>query len=174
MVCGYFPMIGLGLLGMTNYALIQDSPHTKDSNAMPIRVKSRGNETAEQMLRRFKKLCEREGITKDLKRRQYYEKPSEIKRREEIRGPQRTFTIRTDSDRGFGFSNGGGGGSSSGGGPRGRSGGGERSGGGGRTGGGRTGGGRTGGGRTGGGRTGGGRTGGGAGRTGGGRAGSGR
>ncbi|MCX5665290.1 MAG: 30S ribosomal protein S21 [Planctomycetota bacterium] len=69
---------------------------------MPIRVKSRGNETAEQMLRRFKKLCEREGITKDLKRRQYHEKPSEIKRREEIRGPQRTFTVRPDSDRGFG------------------------------------------------------------------------
>ena len=170
-------MIGVGLLGMTNYALIRDSPHTKDSNAMPIRVKSRGNETAEQMLRRFKKLCEREGITKDLKRRQYHEKPSEIKRREEIRGPQRTFTVRPDSDRGFGGSSGGSGGgggggggsSSSGGGPRGRSAGG-RTGGGARTGGGRTGGGRTGGGRTGGGA----RPSGGAGRSGGGRTGSGR
>lgn len=138
---------------------------------MPIRVKSRGNETAEQMLRRFKKLCEREGITKDLKRRQYHEKPSEIKRREEIRGPQRTFTVRPDSDRGFGGSGGGGGsggsgggGSSSGGGPRGRSAGG-RTGGGARTGGGRTGGGRTGGGA---------RPSGGAGRSGGGRTGSGR
>lgn len=166
-------MIGVGLLGMTNYALIRDSPHTKDSNAMPIRVKSRGNETAEQMLRRFKKLCEREGITKDLKRRQYHEKPSEIKRREEIRGPQRTFTVRPDSDRGFGGSSGGGsgggggggGGSSSGGGPRGRSAGG-RTGGGARAGGG----GRTGGGRTGGGA----RPSGGAGRSGGGRTGSGR
>ena len=167
-------MIGVGLLGMTNYALIRDSPHTKDSNAMPIRVKSRGNETAEQMLRRFKKLCEREGITKDLKRRQYHEKPSEIKRREEIRGPQRTFTVRPDSDRGFGGSGGGGGsggsggggggGSSSGGGPRGRSAGG-RTGGGARTGGGRTGGSRTGGGA---------RPSGGAGRSGGGRTGSGR
>ncbi len=168
-------MIGVGLLGMTNYALIRDSPHTKDSNAMPIRVKSRGNETAEQMLRRFKKLCEREGITKDLKRRQYHEKPSEIKRREEIRGPQRTFTVRPDSDRGFGGSSGSGGGSggggggggssSSGGGPRGRSAGG-RTGGGARAGGG----GRTGGGRTGGGA----RPSGGAGRSGGGRTGSGR
>ncbi|GDY06423.1 hypothetical protein LBMAG51_12100 [Phycisphaerae bacterium] len=140
---------------------------------MPIRVKSRGNETAEQMLRRFKKLCEREGITKDLKRRQYHEKPSEIKRREEIRGPQRTFTVRPDSDRGFGGSSGGSGGgggggggsSSSGGGPRGRSAGGRTGGGGGRTGGGRTGGGRTGGGA---------RPSGGAGRSGGGRTGSGR
>jgi small subunit ribosomal protein S21 len=46
-----------------------------------IKVKSRGNETAEQMLRRFKKMCEKEGLTKDMKRVAYYEKPSEKKRR---------------------------------------------------------------------------------------------
>jgi len=46
-----------------------------------IRVKSRGNETAEQMLRRFKKLCEKEGLTKDIKCVAYYEKPSEKRRR---------------------------------------------------------------------------------------------
>ena len=46
-----------------------------------IKVKSRGNETAEQMLRRFKKMCEKEGLTKDIKRIAYYEKPSEKKRR---------------------------------------------------------------------------------------------
>jgi small subunit ribosomal protein S21 len=34
------------------------------------------------MLRRFKKLCEKEGLTKDVKKRQYYEKPSERSRRE--------------------------------------------------------------------------------------------
>ncbi len=129
---------------------------------MPIRVKSRGNETAEQMLRRFKKMCEREGITKDLKKRQYYEKPSEIKRRETIRGPQRTFTMRSEGSSGRdGMSSGGpsSGGASSG--ARGRSTGGARAGGG-RTGGGRPSAGRSGGGRTAGGRTGGGRTGGGA------------
>lgn len=49
---------------------------------MAIRIKARGGETAEQMLRRFKKLCEKEGLTKDLKKRQYYEKPSERRRRE--------------------------------------------------------------------------------------------
>ena len=52
---------------------------------MPIRVKSRGNETVEQMVRRFKKLCEKEGLTKDLKARQFHEKPSEVKRRMDIR-----------------------------------------------------------------------------------------
>lgn len=48
---------------------------------MSIRIKSRGNESVEQMMRRFKKLCEKEGLTKDIKRKQYFEKPSERRRR---------------------------------------------------------------------------------------------
>ncbi|MBI1335691.1 MAG: 30S ribosomal protein S21 [Phycisphaera sp.] len=48
---------------------------------MAIRIKARSGESAEQMLRRFKKLCEKEGLTKDVKRRAYYEKPSEKRRR---------------------------------------------------------------------------------------------
>jgi small subunit ribosomal protein S21 len=53
-----------------------------------IKVKSRGNETAEQMLRRFKKMCEKEGLTKDIKRVAYYEKPSENRRRRQRKGPR--------------------------------------------------------------------------------------
>ncbi|WP_428938793.1 30S ribosomal protein S21 [Fontivita pretiosa] len=53
-----------------------------------IKVKSRGNETAEQMLRRFKKMCEKEGLTKDIKRIAYYEKPSEKRRRRQRKGPR--------------------------------------------------------------------------------------
>lgn len=48
---------------------------------MAIRIKARGSESAEQMMRRFKKMCEKEGLTKDIKRRSYYEKPSERRRR---------------------------------------------------------------------------------------------
>ena len=48
---------------------------------MAIRIKSRQGESVQQMLRRFKKLCEKEGLTKDVKRKQYYEKPSERRRR---------------------------------------------------------------------------------------------
>ena len=48
-----------------------------------IKVKSRGNESVEQMLKRFKKMCEKEGLTKDIKRNSYYEKPSERRRRDE-------------------------------------------------------------------------------------------
>lgn len=49
---------------------------------MSIRIKARSGESAEGMLRRFKKLCEKEGLTKDIKRKEYYEKPSERARRE--------------------------------------------------------------------------------------------
>ncbi|HYE01845.1 MAG TPA: 30S ribosomal protein S21 [Phycisphaerales bacterium] len=49
---------------------------------MSIRIKARGGESVEQMLRRFKKLCEKEGLTKDIKRKEFYEKPSERKRRD--------------------------------------------------------------------------------------------
>jgi small subunit ribosomal protein S21 len=33
-----------------------------------IKIKSRGNESIDQMLKRFKKLCEKEGLVKDIKR----------------------------------------------------------------------------------------------------------
>ena len=48
---------------------------------MAIRIKARAGESAEQMMRRFKKLCEKEGLTKDIKRKEFYEKPSERRRR---------------------------------------------------------------------------------------------
>jgi small subunit ribosomal protein S21 len=46
-----------------------------------IKIKARGNESISQMLKRFKKLCEKEGLTRDIKRNSYYEKPSERRRR---------------------------------------------------------------------------------------------
>ena len=46
-----------------------------------IKVKARTNESVEQMIRRFKKMCEKEGLTKAIKRNSYYEKPSERRRR---------------------------------------------------------------------------------------------
>lgn len=48
---------------------------------MAIRIKARAGESVEQMMRRFKKLCEKEGLTKDIKRKAFYEKPSERRRR---------------------------------------------------------------------------------------------
>jgi len=47
-----------------------------------IKVKARGNESVEQMIKRFKKMCEKEGRVKEIKRNSYYEKPSERRRRQ--------------------------------------------------------------------------------------------
>ncbi|MHC4744260.1 MAG: 30S ribosomal protein S21 [Planctomycetota bacterium] len=54
-----------------------------------LRVKSRAGESVQQMVRRFKKLCEKEGLIRDMKRVAYYEKPSE-KNRRRLRKAQRS------------------------------------------------------------------------------------
>jgi ribosomal protein S21 len=61
---------------------------------MAIRIKSRHGEPVSQMLRRFKKLCEKEGLTKDIKRKQYYEKPSERRRRAARKAESRMTRLR--------------------------------------------------------------------------------
>ena len=42
---------------------------------MPI-IKVRDNEPFESAMRRFKKQCEKAGVLSELKRREYYDKPS--------------------------------------------------------------------------------------------------
>jgi small subunit ribosomal protein S21 len=42
---------------------------------MPL-VKLKDNESFEQAMRRFKKQCEKAGILSELRRREYYDKPS--------------------------------------------------------------------------------------------------
>ena len=46
-----------------------------------LKVKSRTGESVQQMVRRFKKLCEKEGLIRDMKRNTHYEKQSEQNRR---------------------------------------------------------------------------------------------
>jgi small subunit ribosomal protein S21 len=43
----------------------------------------KNNEPLEKTLRRLRKICNNEGITRDLKRSAFYEKPSERRRRKE-------------------------------------------------------------------------------------------
>ncbi|MFG0306023.1 MAG: 30S ribosomal protein S21 [Phycisphaerales bacterium JB040] len=62
---------------------------------MAIRIKARNGEGVEQMMRRFKKLCEKEGLTKDIKKREFYEKPSERKRRDQRKAQSRAARERT-------------------------------------------------------------------------------
>jgi len=63
----------------------------RNSDSRMIKVKARGNESVEQMMKRFKKMCEKEGLTKDIKRNSYYEKPSERRRRRARKSVKRNF-----------------------------------------------------------------------------------
>ena len=60
-------------------ALIDKGNYEDISNLVGIRVDS--SESIEGALKRFKKDCERSGIMSEMKKRQYFEKPSVTKKR---------------------------------------------------------------------------------------------
>ncbi|MFG0243058.1 MAG: 30S ribosomal protein S21 [Phycisphaerales bacterium JB054] len=64
---------------------------------MAIRIKARGGEHPEGLMKRFKKLCEKEGLTKDVRKREYYEKPSERQRRSARKADSRRTREQTFS-----------------------------------------------------------------------------
>jgi small subunit ribosomal protein S21 len=52
---------------------------------MSLRMRVHDREPIGAALRRFKKLLERNGVTKELRKRKHYEKPSEVRRRATLR-----------------------------------------------------------------------------------------
>jgi small subunit ribosomal protein S21 len=52
---------------------------------MPLQMRVHEREPIGLALRRFKKLLERSGVTKELRKRKYYEKPCEVRRRAMLR-----------------------------------------------------------------------------------------
>ncbi|MDK2896682.1 MAG: small subunit ribosomal protein [Candidatus Atribacteria bacterium] len=54
-------------------------------------IKVGQGENIDDALRRFKRKCQRSGLTSEIKRRKFYEKPSERKRRKAARRRRRKF-----------------------------------------------------------------------------------
>jgi small subunit ribosomal protein S21 len=52
---------------------------------MPLRMRVHDREPIGAALRRFKKLLERSGLLRQLRKRKYYEKPCELRRRAKAR-----------------------------------------------------------------------------------------
>ena len=50
-----------------------------------VKVVIRDREDPRQLVRRFKRACENAGVVREMKRKAYYEKPSDKKRRERVR-----------------------------------------------------------------------------------------
>lgn len=46
-----------------------------------VKIRPKPNEPLARTLKRFKRLCENEGIMRDYRRHEFYETPSQIKRR---------------------------------------------------------------------------------------------
>lgn len=55
-----------------------------------VKLLVRDKESIQEAVRRFKKLVERSGIKREMRRREYYEKPSEIRRRARLRAEMRS------------------------------------------------------------------------------------
>lgn len=63
-----------------------------------VRLFVRDRETIQEAVRRFRKIVERSGLKREMRRRQYYEKPSEVKRRARLRAERRAQAQRRKLD----------------------------------------------------------------------------
>ena len=59
-----------------------------------VKLIVRDRESIQEAVRRFRKLVDRSGIKKEMRRREYYEKPSAIKRRARLRAERRSRRMR--------------------------------------------------------------------------------
>ena len=57
-----------------------------------------GGESLESVLRKFKRKIKNEGTLKELKQREYFEKPSEVKKRRLKAAQKRTFTQQKEQE----------------------------------------------------------------------------
>ncbi|MEO1497334.1 MAG: 30S ribosomal protein S21 [Planctomycetota bacterium] len=64
-----------------------------------VKLTLRDKETAQEAVRRFRKLVERSGIKKEMRIREFYEKPSATKRRAKIRAERRARRDRMITNR---------------------------------------------------------------------------
>lgn len=55
-----------------------------------VKIVLREKESVQEAVRRFRKLVERTGLKRELRRRERYEKPSAIKRKAKIRAIRKT------------------------------------------------------------------------------------
>ena len=63
-----------------------------------VTVKIRDDESLEQALRRFNREVLREGIIRELRKREFYEKPSQRKRREKEQARRRETRRRKEAE----------------------------------------------------------------------------
>src|SRR5947199_10398303 len=75
-----------GLLSFCHSSfIVLRSSFLHEGESMPLRMRVHDREPIGAALRRFKKLLERSGLIKELRKRKHYEKPCEARRRALLR-----------------------------------------------------------------------------------------
>jgi small subunit ribosomal protein S21 len=72
-----------------NLVLTQKYRSDEERRTFVVKLVIRDKESIQEAVRRFRKLIERSGLKKEMRRREHFEKPSEIKRRAKLRAMYR-------------------------------------------------------------------------------------
>lgn len=59
-----------------------------------VKLRVRERESVQEAVRRFRKLVEHSGVKKEMRRREFYEKPSDVRRRARRRAERRARMAR--------------------------------------------------------------------------------
>jgi small subunit ribosomal protein S21 len=62
-----------------------------------VKIRINERESVQEAVRRFRKLVDRAGIKKEMRRREFYEKPSDTRRREKRRAERRAHINQANS-----------------------------------------------------------------------------
>jgi small subunit ribosomal protein S21 len=63
-----------------------------------VKLRLRDNESVNEAVRRFRKLVEHAGVKKEMRKREFYEKPSDIRRRDRRRAEMRARRANQPSE----------------------------------------------------------------------------
>src|SRR5436190_24233346 len=77
------------MMGPNRKASRRDFCFETSTGGRVVKLTLRDKESAQEAVRRFRKLIERSGIKKEMRVRELYEKPSEVKRRARLRAQRR-------------------------------------------------------------------------------------
>ena len=68
--------------------------YSQDGGVFVVKLRLRERESIQEAVRRFRKLVEHSGIKKEMRRREFYEKPSDKRRRARRRAERRARMAR--------------------------------------------------------------------------------
>ena len=70
-------------------SLNYSSVHVSQRRVFVVKLRLRDNESVNEAVRRFRKVVEHAGVKKEMRKREFYEKPSDIRRRDRRRAEMR-------------------------------------------------------------------------------------